>query len=421
MKQLHVFYRIFHDDLIPKDEITPTLIEEYKNYLYDRVSPLRIHEDYNDKTATNLSLRFHFYEKLVENNIRNFKEWLYQQIFVILNEEAVIRKLVSKCQVYIKIHLEKIKTQFLSAEEYKNVFSISEGKNTADIFKLIYQHLTDLYCYLENTFRHYLDENIVVPSKQHKRFIEKNRSKTTYLLERIQAFEIDKKIEFQITEVLKKFMNDGFANFTHAQMAYCNHFIESLLYFFNTNKNKSEDDLLKLLIQLNFNRNGILLFLFKNFRASIDYKNSKSERLTYLHQQLKLFNQFQVCSKCSYNKKVKSLHIQCIDWLEYEIETLSLLEPYVSKIQNNEAIFTKINTNFSVGEMALILKLLQEGGVVKTSKSNMFRAISKHFKSKNSASISSKSLSNSYYDITESNKKSVKRILNQMLTTLDVI
>ncbi len=370
MKQLHVFYRIFHDDLIPSPTIKQTQLAEYKNYIEDNLA-------YDDCCklfeSNDYDIKFRFYELLLKNNIGNFKSWLYQQVFVEMEDEQSIKKLIKKCQVYIKTHLDKIRLECLSDDDHKTVFTISESKTVVDIYKLIYQSFVSLHDYLENTFNYYLDEHIVVPCKQRKQFIGKYEVPALNILRSIKHFNANPKIIAQITEVLHRFLNDDFTKFTYSQMTYCEAFFSKLENFICHATNKTEEELLIVLVQFNFNRIGVFHYLLTSFRSNLNRYSSRTDKLLYLHKRLKHYNQMQVCSKCSYNKKSKPLHVLCIEWLEHEIETLSILTPSVKETENGAISNSKISIDLSVGEIALVLKLLQETKLISASKSTMFR------------------------------------------------
>ncbi len=424
MEQLSVFYRIFHADLSP--DIAPTLTQKkaYKEFLnhYSGVPGYPIFKEI--ALLPDYLLRFHYYELLLHKIVKEIEVELYQKVFVRGENEQKMKSEVIKLQRYIGMHLIKIRRDFIPLAEHQNILHCSEAKNEVDIYKLVYRSFVDLHEYLEATFRHYLDEHIVVPCKKRKRFVEEERPKAELILDAMNTFDINSKLKEQVNGTIERFLSDGFNGFTYVQMHYCSKFNKELNEFFKKPLPLDEKDFILLLIQINFNRNGVLQYIFAFLTVQLEQKENHCKRLELLSFYLKSINRIQHSSSFAYNEKLFSLKEQLSDWLEEKIQDTSLEDikvknPIGMKPEKYTPPIKKYQVNFSVPESALLLRALKNTGIVDMPKEELFEYFSTHFYTKQAPNVSTSSLGKKYHDPSEKNLRTVREAFNRCLSYLD--
>ena len=314
MEQLTVFYRIFHADLSPT--ITPSIEQkkEYTDFInhytdmpgYPKLQEVALLPDH--------LLRFHYYEVLLCKMVKEIQAELYQTVFVRGENEKQMRSEVIKLQRYIDLHLKKIQNDFIPIEQHQHILEFSEAKDAIDIYRLVYSSLVDLHEYLEATFCHYLDEHIVVPCKKRQRFIEEQRPNAELALNAVKNSDIHPKLKEQVGRTIERFLSDGFNSFTYAQMHYCAKLNEVLNKLFDRVAIVKEDEFICLLIQINFNRNGVLRYIMEYVKAQLQKKNTYCEQLKLLSYYQKSINRIQHPSAFAYNEKLLSLKKQLSSW-----------------------------------------------------------------------------------------------------------
>ena len=423
MKQLHVFYRIFHDDLTPTKTMSEVRKKEYIQFLSDHTEYLQCNSGLPYDTLSEETLRFHYYEVLLNFNMAQLKEDLHERLFTLSDDEQFVKRLIKKCQVTIKLHLHKIKTEFIPANEHAQIFKCCTTKDAAGIYKLAYRSLVNLHEFLELTCKDYLDLHIAVPCKLRKRFIEQNRVKANSIMEKLLVFEMKPFLREQISEMLHRFMEDRIPGLTYSRMDYCKSYITFLERFLQNTESKNELEFLKLLISLDFNRLGILHYVTGYFKTTIYSQNCRVKQKRTVQGLLKSLGQIPELTECGYHQKRPSLKSRLLDWLECEYQELLIGSEDQKIVPKSDSMLVipsaKNIVTLSVPDLAALLRVLQENKVFKLSKTDMFRLVSKNFASHKSPDISYKSLSNKYYDVTETSKKNIKQILQKLLVSVD--
>ena len=426
MEQLNVFFRIFHADLIPTQKTTPEQLKEYHSYIehYADFSGVIIPKEIS--ALDDLEVRFYYYKVLFCQTVKEIEAALYQKVFVQGESEEAMRREVIKLQRYINMQLFKLKQNFIPETHYEKMNSFSENKDAIDIYKLAYHSLEDLHEYLETTFQYYLDEHIVVPDKKRKRFIREQSPEAKKALLHIKQFNIHRKLGDQVGSTIERFLNDGFNGFTYAQMHYCAKLNEVLNKFFDYKIEANQENFIFLLIQINFNRNGALLYILEIIREQLSQENNFCDQLEVLLSYKEKVKRIQHPNSFAYNEKLLSLRHQLLDWLNHEIEAASLKNIEVrdfNKVQSKEPELEleKHKVNLSVSESALLLRILSEVKVIEAPKKQLFKYFSKHFRTHQSTEVSVGSLDKKYYAAGGKSFDTLREVLHKCMEQLDQI
>ena len=179
----------------------------------------------------------------------------------------------------------------------------------------------------------------------------------------------------------------------------------------------AKEKIYDILISLNFNSFKVFFFLTQEIKDVTNTCNTLEEKLNTYRKYLKKIKTTAETTSYKLNMQLPSLKKSVLSWIVEEIvfcEQQILHERSLQK-NNREKKLLKI----SVPEVSLVSRLLYDSKLVNGSKKDFFAFLSNTFRTEKSALISSESLSNNYYSISESSKRSVKKMLKSMLLQLD--
>lgn len=127
---------------------------------------------------------------------------------------------------------------------------------------------------------------------------------------------------------------------------------------------------------------------------------------------MKEFNQLYVLPEFALKLRQFSIKEQISSWLLEEIEYLEKESRMKTFFKQSEGIGEpgiKIQTDFSVAQLAYFLKLLVDSGIIKNSnQKDVIRFFSHNISTKQTETISQTSLNTKYYNYEETNKTVVK-------------
>jgi hypothetical protein len=131
-----------------------------------------------------------------------------------------------------------------------------------------------------------------------------------------------------------------------------------------------------------------------------------------------MYRQRPVKTHMFYQKGLLPIRTQILNWLKEEIYYLKKIAENkpVKTTQENSNDQNKITTQMSVAQLAYVLKIMHETGLI-TAKSqwDMFRFLQENVSSKRKETISAHSLNNKYYNVEDATKTSVKELLLKMI------
>ncbi|MGL5111756.1 MAG: hypothetical protein ACRC6O_03835, partial [Flavobacterium sp.] len=168
--------------------------------------------------------------------------------------------------------------------------------------------------------------------------------------------------------------------------------------------------------------NTFEFFDFSTNMLKKEFINCESEAalLELLFHYLKWYNHSKSKPGVSYQENFPEIKFQMYNWLEEEIEFLSRKKELATKIEvrnENTANQEKILVDLSVAQLAYGIKILIEGGFIKTNNvKHVLRVAARVLKTKITESISEDSLRSKFYEIETSTylevHEKIKKILN---------
>ncbi len=368
-------------------------------------------------------------------------------------EECSFRKLFENKQIKIQIiefkenkklfkqHLNKLATEEKSTKAFKRQIQYYQTSLTKLLDLLYTNHHECIYfsecrkkilrpkvnfyiSYLEllqQSFPDYFNTAQPVPfflylnirKKLYKLFSEKNIASIQY------------KTVSDLCILIKSVFDENTIGFSFQAINYWNDFIcgfptEIIKDVTYQKEEKIQKKLLfRYLISVNFNNASIYQFITDDIKHVATEIDDQSKRIHYLSRIKKNISQIAELNSRGfypYGETLKQMLLNCIkkeiNYYKYSytiIQERSVSE--VDKIQSRSV--NKFKTNFSVGQMGYFLRTLVDNKIMEIDKDHVgefIKLFSNNFSSLRSVNVSTKHLSNKYYDPEEYAVKSIKEL-----------
>ncbi len=424
MEHMNVFHRIFHEDLHPLTNqktkeyyVTYFKTENIDKILYHNLTELQPENlDYK-------ALKYFYYENLLNNILQEIKRDLHKKLFSFVEENGNIENLIKSYQTFILNYMKIIEQNYILGKERNLVYKISEEKTDTDIFKILYKTLDSILLFIEETFIKYIDKSLDISYQQRLWFVHQNQEKIEHILINIPNLQVPKIVKDEICQLLSKIKENKISNITYESKEYYSTLIKVLDHLLNKEIVPSKEQLYAVLISLDFNTFKIFFFMTDDIKSKIKILKNNEDKLKLYREYLKKVKTIVNTIPYRLNPDLPSLRQNLLDWITEEItfyqefiksNTSGLMEEVNNNVSNNRRLL-----KVSVPEVSLITKLLYESKVVDGPRTDLFSFLSKTFRTEKASSISSESLSNNYYSVSESSKRSVKKMLKGMLLQLD--
>ena len=152
----------------------------------------------------------------------------------------------------------------------------------------------------------------------------------------------------------------------------------------------------------------------------IQENESIKEKFLALYRLEKQITTITVTSNIKYNTNLPSLKQQLQFWIKEEIKHLEKESKVSISVIDKNVISDSVNqkkkmVHMSVSELSIFIRVLYESGVLKESRKAFFEFISETFRTKKAESISTESIKNRYYAVSENARLSVEGKLKKML------
>ncbi|WP_143525217.1 hypothetical protein [Labilibacter marinus] len=269
--------------------------------------------------------------------------------------------------------------------------------------------------FLKEQFPKHFDNNAPIPISLFKRYREEcirllekaiNQINCTPSKKNLQIIidELDiKKYTFQEYDILRNTVNA-----IHTQANILNQEENSFL------------QIVKIFIEENYNPNSICKFIIGEFTNSIKESVGKFEminHLKYLDKEISQAKEKKVLQN-SLKSSLKNWIKQELNYYKYSFHVADSAKIPERSVQSPPETI-KVKTNISVGQMACILRQMIETKVIETdNKKETIKMFSEVFTSKNSDSISEKSLTNKFFNIDDKSAEATKQLFLDLFKSI---
>lgn len=187
------------------------------------------------------------------------------------------------------------------------------------------------------------------------------------------------------------------------------------------NEVPDEDDCIQFLLWQNFNSPSFYSYVLEHIKKEVDNEDDPDLQEEILDACLLKY--------CFGPKHLGMGHTPSVDnivdilhnWLVLEIKQCRKKKknhnPLQTKLSDNsELSFPKIETSYSVPQLAYFVHILYKAGVITNKvQREMLQAICRTFKTKNTDQIALESLYNKFFNVEDGTRQAVLRILRKML------
>lgn len=365
-------------------------------------------------------LKYCYYSTLLKNEIAKLYRRIRTNIFQskdTLQAEFYIRKL----QYEINNHSQDlIKKNRLKQDHL--CFSVKEQYSNQDIYALIYMHLETVLCFIETNYLHYIDKTAKIPYNSELVDSYDLSSKVRIISESLTSAKLSWKFMTVLIEPLRKATGITLLNrISYNELSYLNSLI-NILHSYCAQNEITESKLSKLLLELNFNHPDFFKYLKSKIKMKLRECATEDEKRIVLYKQLKSLQQTPVRIKLVFNDKFETLKYDLINWVSEELHYLEKKSVQLSALPQSSLDpdqLTKLTSDLSVAQLALLFKLLSESGVItNNNQQEILKSVAHNFSSSKSKNISINSLQNKYYNHDSGTIQTVRFKLIEMLNSL---
>ena len=306
--------------------------------------------------------------------------------FFSIQKEKQLELFVQRYQSSI-IHLADILIQYIDSAKVSRF---------QKLYKVLLGLLERLLSFIEDFFSRYFDLDAKIPESY--RILSNKEFQSAFAL-------INKKAkQFIIYPTLLEIIIESYQIFairkaqspiTFRRLIYHKKLLSAILKIMaQKNETTHEEQLINLLQYFNFNHNLFVYILTAKISMVVNELLSPSAKLENLYWQVKFFSQLHTKPQFSLNPNLPDLKEICIHWLQEEIYFIEKkAQPTFVSPQLPAKEITAIETSLSVSQLAFLIKILIEKGIIKNqSYRNLTQMTAQYFKTKNTDVISPESL-----------------------------
>lgn len=333
--------------------------------------------------------------------------------FFSIQEEKQLELYVQRYQSSI-IHLADTLVQYIDG--------VKESR-FQKLYKVLLAILERLLSFIENYFSRYFDLDAKIPESY--RILSNKEFQSAFAL-------INKKAkQFIIYPTLLEIIIESYQIFalrnpqrpiTFRRLIYHKKLLSAIFKIMVQKKETAqEEQLISLLQYFNFNHNLFVYIITAKISMVVNELLSPSAKLENLYWQVKFFSQLHTKPQFSLNPNLPDLKEICVHWLQEEIYFIEKkAQPTFILPQLPVKEITPIETSLSVPQLAFIIKILIEKGIIKNqSCRNLTQMTALYFKTKNTEIISPESLRLKAYAPDRAAVSKVKDTLLELLNHIN--
>lgn len=283
--------------------------------------------------------------------------------------------------------------------------------------------LCDLLDYIERFFCKYFDLDAAVPRSYRLITLKQLGEDIRQLLFQVEERLQSPLLKSCLTDYLRPFIEEGPVNdLTFRDLAYLKTFLAETTGLLKSPATSDPDDQLsKVLIYLNFNHLGFLVYYQDRTRSELDHSDSAEQHLATLASALSQIKSLQSKPNASYSPAWPPIRTMLETWLGDEI-TMAVMQREKGPVlpAGGTGVADKMALNVSVAQLACITRLLfEENYYGLSSITDILKFTVGHFRSKRQEHISLRSISKEYYDTTQVTAAWVRDLLQRMTARIN--
>jgi hypothetical protein len=325
------------------------------------------------------------------------------------------------------IRLTDLLSHYLQIEEI-NTVNPNQGKNKINLYKKFYDCLEDLLAYIEHHFTEYFDLQAKVPDS-HKIIASRNiQRKLPEIYKNLTIKGVDKELLLIILDPLYQFVQQDkiYEKISFQQLIYLKTMLQELEVLSRSELKGTaiNRNIMATLVHLNYNSPKFIGYCTMAIKKHYRKQSTASEQMKRLLWIYKKVRQAQVNIIFCYQPGNENLKDILIEWLNSEIHFLKehkfLSQHDPGHTNEDERKDFKLQTSLSVSQLAYLIKLLQQTGIIEnTNRLELLRFISEVVRTRQTKNISPDSLSSKFYNVEENTRKTLKNIIINLLNAIN--
>lgn len=326
----------------------------------------------------------------------------------------------AKSEIQIENNIQHFQTRLVTlADVLINCReSLPEESNERTMCISTYCYIDDLLKYTQRHYAKYFNQDELAPLA----YLWMARHEITKCLHEIDQtpnlIQIDADLLKLALYPLRNFSNSKEKRFTYRSLLYLRQLANDLNA--KLAETPATEVLFDQLCYLNYNSFYFLTFITQQISKEVQEQSTLAGQIEKLSFWVKRFNQRQIKPDCAFKRDRPSLQEQVGIWLHEEIyfvekkKQLTLMFPPTEQVNKPEAF--KIVTSLSVPQLAFVVKILKDAGVIKNhNQTDVIKFFAQNFSTEKNKNISAESLRIKYYTAETSAIRSVQELLNKLL------
>lgn len=368
------------------------------------------------------SKKFGYWKSIADTENKRIKRAFMKEVFSLKKEKYIETYIQQHQQELIRLtdHLLK----YFPPQEARSIYeNISDDETLLNLYRIIYHYLEGLLAYIEKHFSRYFNLKAKIPDSYKIIAIRDMEEEVELVSERLKAKEADEGLLALVVLPLKEFIQDkSCRNISFRRLIYLKELLKELseLSVGELIKEDLNKQIFCTLVYLNFNSYRLFVYCTEFMKNEYQKHETMCGQLESLALFYKNISQAQVKPSFSYKPKFKPLKDCLIEWLDEEIcflEKRRQLSLNISVRQSEAAPKDfKLITNLSVSQLAYLLKVFVDSGVIlNKNQRDIIKFVSGGISTKKTESVSPDSLRSKFYNVEDSTKGAVKDLLINML------
>ena len=357
------------------------------------------------------------------NRLSDELELCKKEIFKSVSTNGLVRtdvqSHVRSCQ---KVILHLMDVIYDQDPDYWRCFEESKGDQ---ILFLIFQTLENLRSFLKEYFQSYYDHDEKASSIELALLGREVQTTLDLLQTKFFPYKQETFFEALVSPLLGFLIKTSFrASVTH--VSYLRRYMNHLMTIeVGVNQSEVQANCVRSMFRYNLNSSRVFDFVTSEIQARLDSLGTQALKIQLLHTEARTISQYYCKPDLSYRDNMPGLKDQLKDWIFAEMEYLrqesEIQQAIGTTIEGAQGNLQqiKLRTNLSVNELALLIRLFIEAGMIPSENiAGTLKWAASNLESKKTTNISHESLRSKYYEVSTTSLVRVDKYLEVMKTIL---
>lgn len=393
---------------------------KYELQILDALIQSDIHPaNFNNKKLEND--QFLQWQSIALRETERIKNAFKNNVFSLKKERQIETYIQQHQQELIRLTDQLL--QYFHPEEAVKIYEVSDEKTSTNLYKYVYQCLEDLLTYIEKYFSKYFSLRAKIPDCYKLIAIRDFQECFPDVESSLKEMSASEKLLHVVFLPIKRFTEDKHKeDISFRKLIYLKSMLKELkdLSAMKLNNADLNQKIICNLTYLNYNSYRFFGYCTEHIKKHYQQEDTLCGQIEKLAWFYKNISQAQVKPGVSYKPKQKPLKENLLEWIDEEMGFLEKRKQLTLNLPVNKyeglPLDFKINTNLSVSQLAYLIKLFMESGVMlNRNQREVLRFMSQFTRTKRAENVSAESLRTKFYNVEHNTKETVKDILIDMV------